>query len=562
MANITREYETNKVIKMMITCEDGTDYVDIINNGEDKGNYKYSLIDNPDDVHPYIELLITELEYCYSTSSIRRKCKMTSPSIAPRYVFSSVSNDDLIEGKACFFTNTISSTISSKTNAASGTYVSPVLQSNIDDTTGKKVWGIIFQDSTGHNNIIQGGTTANVAIPYASIQGGGNPGTMYQSIISMLAGWQGATSKCIGQIKSTLPIASSLSGALKYINNGDESDLLNKDGGTDDEVPAEDRTTVLYYNDRVSVTTFGFNDTTDYFTHSIQFKIQYKTNAGEKITEPRNSIVGYVKSSVDPVTFSNIEWVYNKNVKIVDCKWSYGLVGGTKHTGTKPPNNIPEIMCFYDQAQIDNKVYKAKFGTNMVIFANKSDADRFADGDKTVRPLYDGHSGRFDDTGDIGDKYSYNTQSYTIDNDMSSVWILTKEQLNELASVLATGLTKSEAESGQTLLNITKTTARSFTAQAEPVDMICDLFWVPIDVSEFCVTHTDHLQFGQDTYGAAGALDEFVDETTGQVVKAARTSSRSIEALTGGIFETIGSVVSDSKLNVRSESVTPPPSNT
>lgn len=364
-------------------------------------------------------------------------------------------------------------------------------------------------------------------------------------------------------VKSNFKMFPDFRSARKYLIDDDDSGELEPVGGGGGETPAEDRTTVLYYNDRVSVTTFGFNDTTDYFTHSIQFKIQYKTNAGEKITEPRNSIVGYVKSSVDTVTFSNIEWVYNNNVKIVECKWSYGLVGGTKHTGQIPPaGHIPDIMCFYDQAQIDNKVYKAKFGTNMVIFANKSDAERFAEGDKTVRPLYDGHSGRFDDTGDIGDKYSYNTQSYTIDNDMSSVWILTKEQLNELASVLATGLTKSEAESGQTLLNITKTTARSFTAQAEPVDMICDLFWVPIDVSEFCVTHTDHLQFGQDTYGAAGALDEFVDETTGQVVKAARTSSRSIEALTGGIFETIGSAVSDSKLNVRSESVTPPPSNT
>lgn len=363
-----------------------------------------------------------------------------------------------------------------------------------------------------------------------------------------------------GKIFTTTKVFRDAQSAKAYLEFGDDSGEIG--GGTEEE-PAEDRTTVLYYNDRVSVTTFGFNDTTDYFTHSIQFKIQYKTNAGEKITEPRNSIVGYVKNSVDPVTFSNIEWVYNANVKIVECKWSYGIVGGTKHTGQIPPaGHIPDIMCFYDQVQIDNKVYKAKFGTNMVIFANKSDAERFAEGDKTVRPLYDGHSGRFDDTGDIGDKYSYNTQSYTIDNDMSSVWILTKEQLNELASVLATGLTKSEAESGQTLLNITKTTARSFTAQAEPVDMICDLFWVPIDVSEFCITHTDHLQFGQDTYGAAGALDEFVDETTGQVVKAARTSSRSIEALTGGIFETIGSAVSDSKLNVRSESVTPPPSNT
>lgn len=543
MANITREYGLAQAIQFILKNEDSVTTTETINNGEDFGKIKYNLVEGGQ--YPYIEL---QLEHMAFWEWWGEKSYNLTPLLAKIY-FDDVEREDIENG--CFYINL------ARCNVISDG-VPPLIQTNINQNY-HILFGFAYTDSDGENHIID--------ITHQRVQRGtwqkavaGRVDIMTDSFYSALGSLSYLESS--GKIASNFPLAETLGGALRYLKTGDESDLLNGGDEPEEEIPAEDRTTVLYYNDRVSVTTFGFNDTTDYFTHSIQFKIQYKTNAGEKITEPRNSIVGYVKSSVDPVTFSNIEWVYNKNVKIVECKWSYGLVGGTKHTGTKPPDNIPDIMCFYDQTQIDNKVYKAKFGTNMVIFANKSDAERFAEGDKTVRPLYDGHSGRFDDTGDIGDKYSYNTQSYTIDNDMSSVWILTKEQLNELASVLATGLTKSEAESGQTLLNITKTTARSFTAQAEPVDMICDLFWVPIDVSEFCITHTDHLQFGQDTYGAAGALDEFVDETTGQVVKAARTSSRSIEALTGGIFETIGSAVSDSKLNVRSESVTPPPSNT
>lgn len=545
MATYTYEYEMQKALKMILNVDNADILGAIIKNGENRGNLSYTL--NQETKRPEVSMIF---ESFVIRATAYQDMTLTSPIVnrllAPESL--GIDFDDIEEGAFYINKSSINLTYNDSYHTVTNAY-------NVN--TYGNLLGFIYKDKTGEIKTINPTQLTYTQNPASVI----NTSGVASAYPFSFYGFSNLNYKrSSGKLSASYRIFTDKGGAINYLNTGDDSGEIGGGGGTE-EVPAEDRTTVLYYNDRVSVTTFGFNDTTDYFTHSIQFKIQYKTNAGEKITEPRNSIVGYVKSSVDPVTFSNIEWVYNENVKIVESKWSYGLVGGTKHTGTNPPDDIPDILCFYDQAQIDNKVYKAKFGTNMVIFANKSDAERFAEGDKTVRPLYDGHSGRFDDTGDIGDKYSYNTQSYTIDNDMSSVWILTKEQLNELASVLATGLTKSEAESGQTLLNITKTTARSFTAQAEPVDMICDLFWVPIDVSEFCITHTDYLQFGQDTYGAAGALDEFVDETTGQVVKAARTSSRSIEALTGGIFETIGSAVSDSKLNVRSESVTPPPSN-
>lgn len=311
------------------------------------------------------------------------------------------------------------------------------------------------------------------------------------------------------------------------LDKAEVNDPAESENATDeqDETPAEDRTVVLFYTDKVSRTTFGQNDTADYFSHTIQFRVQYKTNEGEKIIEPKQAIVGYVKSSIEQSTFSNIEWVKHSKTKILDAKWTYGPEGGQKHSGKTPPNETPDIMGFYDQVRIDNYNYRAKFGTNMLIFANRSDAERYLDGDLSVRPIYDGNSGRFDEQGDIGDRYIYNTQSYDISNEMSSVWILNKAQLDDLASVLATGLTKAEI-GDELLLNITRSTARSFTALAEPVDMVCDLFWLPVSVTEFCNSHEDTMQFGEDTYGIIGTVDSVVDSATGAVYKANSTVER------------------------------------
>lgn len=466
MANITREYETNKVIKMMITCEDGTDYVDIINNGEDKGNYKYSLIDNPDDVHPYIELLITELEYCYSTSSIRRKYKMTSQSIAPRYVFSSVSNDDLIEGKACFFTNTISSTISSKTNSPSGTYVSPVLQSNIDDTTGKKVWGIIFQDSTGHNNIIQGGTTANVAIPYVSIQGGGNPGTMYQSIISMLAGWQSATSKCIGQIKSTLPIASSLSGALKYINNGDESELLNGGG----EEVAERNIDTLYLKSTVyrSVTS-SRTQAVKVESHRWEFDVQRYTDDGKQIAKWNRGVIGFVNDTntghynlgfMENTATKNLVKIRVDGVEVPKTTFSW-LTGLTTYT-----ENTKDVI--EDQTYF----YWSDISTNMYIF------DTLYNAQQAIQGIEDGIVKMFE--GDDLTNTHLNDNDLDFNTDMSDCFVLDQADVQALARRFNAYVTSDGSIISDLFVGL--------GIHENPIDCNIDLFEMPIDVSGFCET--------------------------------------------------------------------------
>lgn len=359
----------------------------------------------------------------------------------------------------------------------------------------------------------------------------------------------------------------------RYKTTGDDSGDIAKD--PEPETPAEDRKTELFFKSTIYKRVDGVQKDVKVGESNITFVVQYKSNDGTENYPAIGQVAGYVNdfSPVNTSTWGNIKWKKSSNAKIVQIKVDYTGEDGVRHSQTFQPLNFQyntKNYGFYESYQNGTIRYYSKYATNMRIYANESDIDSYLGGDPTIKPLYDGNTGKISPTDYIGDPVVYNTTDYTVDADMSSCWLLTKEQVDELAEVFTTGLTKEEGDDN-TLINITKTCARSFMAQSEPIDAVVDLFWLPIDVTGFCTSEDDNMTFSYDRYGILNGAKTIIDGT-GEAMTVAESNTLRIGDGIGKLFNpinnlstnigaTIGSAGSTSEVINTYSGTTPAPSN-
>lgn len=327
-------------------------------------------------------------------------------------------------------------------------------------------------------------------------------------------------------------VFTSIEDAYNYLDTGDPINAIQV---AQKEKPAKDRLAELYYNSVVVRRPInGGADTVERVGRSdIIIKIQYATNDGTLISNPNRAIVGYVNINNEPNDmtshFGNIIWVAKQGTKITELR-QIGPLGGWEGSGLP---NFANTTGFYGPYIYDGYIYESDYNTNMLIFANQNDALAYLSGSNSVKAIGGGR-GKFNDNKIIGDKTVYNTSSGSPETDMSSCWILNANQVDELANIFATGLTTWESDNNNLLVNQLISTERSFYAHSEPINAVCDLFWLPIDPTEFCNTSLSHISFVRDTYGLAETVGKFVD-STGSVVKTTYSNPWTNYLLPGGM---------------------------
>lgn len=324
-------------------------------------------------------------------------------------------------------------------------------------------------------------------------------------------------------------------GARAYFNDGSLDDLIDGEPTPDEEDPAEDRITTLFYASDIYSRVYNDSTLSRLGASTIYIDIQYAKNDGTIIVDKNRAICGYVNTNNainDENHFGNIIWMAANNVKILETKQSW-LNGGFADTKTLP--QFATTTGFYGPLIDGNTIYESRYNTNMRIFANRADAEEFLRGGNPT-PIAGGtNAGQFNPDMLVGDPTVYNNPSANITSDMSSCWILTKSEVDELANILATGLTSQESEENGILVNTLLTTGRSFSAHAEPIDAIVDLFWLPFNPREFSNNDYDHLVFAEDKYCSFEALGEAID-AAGQAVKGAYSNPVGRAFLPGGVF--------------------------
>lgn len=322
-------------------------------------------------------------------------------------------------------------------------------------------------------------------------------------------------------------------GARAYFNDGTLDDLIDGEPTPDEEDPAEDRITTLFYASDIYSRAYNDSTLARLGASTIYIDIQYAKNDGTIIVDKNRAICGYVNTNNainDENHFGNIIWIAANNVKILETKQSW-LNGGFADTKTLP--QFATTTGFYGPLIEGNTFYESRYNTNMRIFANKADAENFLRGGNPT-PIAGGtNAGQFNPDMLVGDPTVYNNPTANITSDMSSCWILTKNEVNELANIFATGLTSQESEENGLLVNTLITTERSFLAHSEPIDSVIDLFWLPFDPREFSENSTSHMSFVSDTYGIFEALGEAVD-SAGEVIKGAYSHPIGRSFLPGG----------------------------
>lgn len=332
-------------------------------------------------------------------------------------------------------------------------------------------------------------------------------------------------------IRASAKVFYTKSGAINYLTTGEEIDEI----GASEEEPAEDRITTLFYASNIYSRAYNESNLQRLGASTIYIDIQYAKNDGTIIVDKNRAICGYVNTNNeinDENHFGNIIWMAANNVKILETKQSW-LNGGFSDTKTLP--QFATTTGFYGPLIDGNTIYESRYNTNMRIFANRADAEEFLRGGNPT-PIAGGtNAGQFNPDKLVGDPTVYNNPSADISADMSSCWILTKSEVDELANILATGLTSQESEENGLLVNTLLTTGRSFSAHAEPIDAIVDLFWLPFNPREFSNNDYDHLVFAEDKYCSFEALGEAVD-AAGQAVKGAYSNPVGNAFLPGGVF--------------------------
>lgn len=318
------------------------------------------------------------------------------------------------------------------------------------------------------------------------------------------------------------PLFATENGLVKYKNTGDDSEDLEHLIPEPEGDVAEDRKVELFYNSTIYKAPVNSTEPPEKFgASSVKFTVQYKKNDGTVILAPEQSIVGYcAETAFVNQYYGNIKWKKNAAAKIlnISAQQTY-LDNGEWKTRTFDNiavNAFPwndKSFGFIGVYEDAGYQYTCKYGTNMRIYYNESDADATLGGDPTKQPINTPTTGK---DGVIGEPTIYNLQENDVSNDMSSCWILDKNALNELAAVFATGCKTLKDDEGSTLGTVVESSLRSLMAHAEPVDMVCDLFYLPFNPEEFGNCVNSEISISRDEYGVLTTMAQISDEFSEQ----------------------------------------------
>lgn len=281
----------------------------------------------------------------------------------------------------------------------------------------------------------------------------------------------------------------------RYKTTGDDSGDITREPAP--EVPAVDRQTTLYLKCDVMQRS---NDPTaapeKIKSVSIEFVVQYKTNGGEAIGtgNPRTGVVGIVTNTLDSQLF-NI-WYKQPNDTAKRCKVykMYVDTGNGRHEvdpKTWTFTSADRLGIYKTEVYKDNNIFYGNIRTNMLIFANEAAAEGYINKDydpttgKLPAPILDGDRTYSPDL-PTGDKLTYNGIQTMPTGGLSECWLLDAAGLEQLASIFKTGLTIEENEEFGFFETTLLSTVRGLSMYNSPIDMIVDMFWIPIDISDYC----------------------------------------------------------------------------
>lgn len=327
---------------------------------------------------------------------------------------------------------------------------------------------------------------------------------------------------CSFDFKVSCKMFATQNGLEKYKDTGDDSEDIEHLIPTPEGDVAEDRKVELFYNSTIYKAPVNSTEPPEKFgASSVKFTVQYKKNDGTVLLAPEQSIVGYcAETAFVNQYYGNIKWKKNAAAKIlnISAQQTYLENGEWK---TRTFDNIAvdafpwndKSFGFIGVYEDAGYQYTCKYGTNIRIYYNESDADATLGGDPTKQPINTPTTGK---DGVIGEPTIYNLQENDVSNDMSSCWILDKNALNELAAVFATGCKTLKDDEGTTLGTVVESSLRSLMAHAEPVDMVCDLFYLPFNPEEFGNCVNSEISISRDEYGVLTTMAQISDEFSEQ----------------------------------------------
>lgn len=284
----------------------------------------------------------------------------------------------------------------------------------------------------------------------------------------------------------------------EYNATGDDSGSVEKIYPEEEpEIPAIDRQATLYLKCDVMQRS---NDPTaapeKIKSVSIEFVVQYKTNGGEDIGtgNPRTGVVGIVTNTLDSQLF-NI-WYKQPNDTAKRCKVykMYVDTGNGRHEvdpKTWTFTSADRLGIYKTEVYKDNNIFYGNIRTNMLIFANEAAAEGYINKEydpttgKLPAPILDGVRTYSPDL-PTGDKLTYNGIQTMPTGGLSECWLLDAAGLEQLASIFKTGLTIEENEEFGFFETTLLSTVRGLSMYNSPIDMIVDMFWIPIDISDYC----------------------------------------------------------------------------
>lgn len=377
----------------------------------------------------------------------------------------------------------------------------------MDDTTHELFVGMSrdyanpWTDLTIRQLRVDTGAEANLSFNNANKEpnsgtrtvGGSSVGTTFQPVDIFYGGI--LFSACSFDFELSCKLFKNYNGLKEYQTTGNTESEIG--GEPTPEIPAVDRQTTLYLKCDVMQRS---NDPTaapeKIKSVSIEFVVQYKTNSGEAIGtgNPRTGVVGIVTNTLDSQLF-NI-WYKQPNDTAKRCKVykMYVDTGNGRHEvdpKTWTFTSADRLGIYKTEVYKDNNIFYGNIRTNMLIFANEAAAEGYINKDydpttgKLPAPILDGDRTYSPDL-PTGDKLTYNGIQTMPTGGLSECWLLDAAGLEQLASIFKTGLTIEENEEFGFFETTLLSTVRGLSMYNSPIDMIVDMFWIPIDISDYC----------------------------------------------------------------------------
>ena len=252
--------------------------------------------------------------------------------------------------------------------------------------------------------------------------------------------------------------------ARHYLETGDEEGSLE-----DDDIDVQDRDKyTLYYECDIYHSLLPSRVNKVFDEHKIfTFEITTTDEHGEEIPNWRRAVVGYV---------AQIDGHYN----IVFSRTGVGKILSCTIDGQEvEANSFPwgdQVATWQDNDHAGLYYYWANVSTNMLIYGSRTDAEN--DLEKIL--------GR-DDT---WDKTNYGDNVCEYNNGMSETYLLEPYQVKSLANIFNMNISTEDTE-----VNMYQGMYLALCMHNNPIDVCCDLFMLPIDVTSFCEVSVDTIKF-------------------------------------------------------------------